>query len=168
MYKLKKDSNGNVVNYKARLVAKGYVEWKEVDFKEVFASVAKLDTVSVILALAANRDWEVHHMNVKSPFLNFFLEEEVYVTQPKGFSVKNKEQLVYKLLKALYGLRQELRVWNTQLDKSLRYLRFKRCSQKQAVYTRGEKQDVVIIGIYVDDLTVTGKSTEEIKSIKKQ
>ena len=72
----------------------------------MFAPVARIDTVKMILAMAANRGWEVHHLDVKTAFLNGELEEEVYVVQPEGYVVKGKEQHVYKLSKALYGLKQ--------------------------------------------------------------
>ena len=65
-----------------------------------------MDTVRVILALAANYGWQVHHLDVKSAFLHGVLEVEVYVTQPEGYEVKGKEQYVLRLSKALYGLRQ--------------------------------------------------------------
>nr|GEU95199.1 reverse transcriptase [Tanacetum cinerariifolium] len=84
VYKVKKDNMGNVVKYKARLVTKGYVQKQKVDYDEVFAPVARLDTIRVILALAAQHGWSVHHLDVKSAFLNRDLEEEVYVTQPEG------------------------------------------------------------------------------------
>ena len=79
VFKLKKNSAGEVIKHKARLVAKGYVQQEGIDFDEVFAPVARLDTVRVILALAANQGWQVHHLDVKSAFLNSELEEEVYV-----------------------------------------------------------------------------------------
>jgi len=91
VYKLKRNSDGEVVKHKARLVAKGYVQKQGVDFEEVFASVARLDTIRLILALAANRGWQVHHLDVKSAFLNGELEEEVYVAQPEGYVEKGKE-----------------------------------------------------------------------------
>ena len=62
VFKLKKDPNGEVVKHKARLVAKGYVQRQGIDFEEVFAPVARLDTIRVILAFAANQSWEVHHL----------------------------------------------------------------------------------------------------------
>ena len=108
-------------------MAKGYVQKQGIDFEEVFAPVARLDTVRLILAVAANRGWEVHHLDVKSAFLNGELEEEVYVSQPEGYTVKNKEHLVLRLSKALYGLRQAPRAWNIRLDKSLKNLGFRRC-----------------------------------------
>jgi hypothetical protein len=105
VFKLKKNTTGEVIKHKAHLVAKGYVQRQGVDFDEVFAPVAWLDTVRAILAVAANRRWEVHHLDVKSAFLNGDLEEEVFVYQSEGFVKQGKEHLVYKLSKALYGLR---------------------------------------------------------------
>ena len=70
VFKVKKDEHGAIVKHKARLVAKGYVQREGVDFEEVFAPVARLESVRLILAVAAHRGWEVHHMDVKSAFLN--------------------------------------------------------------------------------------------------
>lgn len=106
VYKLRKDSEGNVVKHKARLVAKRYVQRKEIDYSEVFTPVPRLKTIRLLLALSAKEDWEVHHLDVKSAFLNGELLEEVDVMQPEGFKNKGHEQKVYKLLKALYGLCQ--------------------------------------------------------------
>jgi hypothetical protein len=79
VFKLKKDSNGDVVKWKARVVAKGYVQRQGVDFDEVFAPVARMESVCVMIALAAHHGWPVHHMDVKEAFLNGELLEEVYV-----------------------------------------------------------------------------------------
>ena len=79
VFKVKKDPNGNIVKYIARLVAKGYAQQHGVDFDEVFAPVARIETVRVLLALAAQDGWQVHHMDVKSAFLNGDLSETVYV-----------------------------------------------------------------------------------------
>ena len=105
VFKLKKDASGAVVKHKARLVMKGYVRQPGVDFDEVFAPVAQLESVRLLLAIAAHRGWEVHHMDVKSAFLNGDLTEEVYVIQPPGFELRDERHKVYKLHKALYGLR---------------------------------------------------------------
>jgi hypothetical protein len=105
VFKVKKDPEGNVVKHKARLVAKGYAQRQGVDFEEVFAPVARIEIVRVLLALAAQSGWEVHHMDVKSAFLNGDLTETVFVQQPPGFNVGNKGK-VLKLKKALYGLKQ--------------------------------------------------------------
>jgi hypothetical protein len=165
---MKRNSDGEVVKYKVRLVAKGYVQKFGIDFEEVFAPVARLDTVRLLLAFAANLGWKVHHLDVKSAFLHGDLEEEVYVPQPEGFVVRGKEQYVFRLSKALYGLKQAPRAWNVKLDKSLKKLGFSRCKSEQAVYTRGIGLDAVILGVYVDDLIVTRGNPSKIKSFKEE
>lgn len=156
VFKLKRNTRGEVVQHKARLVAKGYVQKAGVDFEEVFAPVARMETVRLILALAAQMGWQVHQMDVKSAFLNGEIEEEVFVKQPNGFIVKNHEEKVLKLRKALYGLRQAPRAWNIKLDNSLLSFGFKRCTQEHAVYTKTCGIDRLIVGVYVDDLVITG------------
>lgn len=85
VFKTKRAAEGKIIRYKARLVAKGYVQELGIDFDEVFAPVARIETVRLILALAAYHGWQVHHLDVKSAFLHGDLKEEVYVTQPEGF-----------------------------------------------------------------------------------
>jgi hypothetical protein len=104
VYKLKRNPSGDIVKHKARLVAKGYVQWQGIDFEDVFALVARLESVRLLIALAAQFAWKIHQMDVKSAFLNGDLAEEVYVSQPPGFEVKGQSNKVYKLKKALYGL----------------------------------------------------------------
>ena len=106
MYKIKRTINGEVDRYKARLVAKGYKQKYGIDYEEVFALVARLDTVRLLISLAAHHMWNIYHLDVKSAFLNGVLEEEVYVQQPESFLVKRQEDKVYHLKKALYGLKQ--------------------------------------------------------------
>jgi hypothetical protein len=162
VFKLKKNVEGEVVKYKARLVAKGYVQKQGIDYEEVFAPVARLETVRLILAMAANRGWEVHHLDVKTAFLNGELMEDVYVSQPLGFEKKGQEKMVLNLKKALYGLKQAPRAWNVKLK-----LGFKKCVTEPAVYTRGGLSELVL-GVYVDDLIVSGGDLGEIEVIKKQ
>jgi hypothetical protein len=166
-FKLKRNSEGEIVKHKARLVAKGYVQKHGIDFEEVFATVARLDTIGLLLAFAANNGWKVHHLDVKSAFLHGELEEEVYVSQPEGYKVKGREQEVFRLSKALYGLKQAPRAWNITLDKSLNMLGFRKCLSEQAD-TRGTGDKALILGVYVDDLIVTGGNPEEIKLFKRQ
>jgi hypothetical protein len=164
VFKLKKDPCGKVLKHKARLVAKGYVQRQGVDFEEVFAPVARLDSIRLLIALAAHESWEIHHMDVKTAFLNGDLKEEVYVAQPPGFHIEGKEQKVLKLHKALYGLKQAPRAWNEKLDKTLVDLGFEKCPLEPAMYKRSK----LIVGVYVDDLIITGPSTTEIGKFKEQ
>jgi hypothetical protein len=97
VFKQKHEEHGEVLKYKARLVAKGYVQRQGIDFDEVFTPVARMESVSVILILATHLNWSVHHMVVKSTFLNGDLGEEVYRSQLLGFIKKGQEQKVYKL-----------------------------------------------------------------------
>ena len=106
VFKVKKDAAGNVVKHKARLVAKGYAQKQGVDYDEVYTLVARIETVRILLALAAHGDWEVHHMDVRSAFLNGDLQEQVFVHQPPGFSDATHARKVLKLNRALYGLKR--------------------------------------------------------------
>ncbi|KAJ9552465.1 hypothetical protein OSB04_016510 [Centaurea solstitialis] len=115
---------GKIIKYKARLVAKGYVQEHGINYDEVFALLARMETVRLILALAAYHGWKVRHLDVKSTFLHRELKEEVYVTQPEGFIKPGNENKVYRLVKALYGLKQAPRAWNMKgwnLNKAIRY-----------------------------------------------
>nr|GEU93856.1 zinc finger, CCHC-type [Tanacetum cinerariifolium] len=151
----KKDANGNIIKNKARLVAKGYIQEHGKDFEEVFAPVARMETIRLLLAIAANNKQEVHHLDVKSAFLHEELKEEVYVTQPKGFMKREDNGKVYRLIKALYGLRQAPRVWNIKLDNTLKSLDLKKCAPEQATYTKTSRDSTLLIGVYVDDLIIT-------------
>jgi hypothetical protein len=82
------------MKHKARLAAKGYVQRQGMDFEEVFASVARMELVRVMLAVAAHHGWTVHHMDVKSTFLNGDLAEKVYVHQPPRFVAEGREKKV--------------------------------------------------------------------------
>ena len=124
VFKVKRDELGNIIRHKARLVAKGYVQRAGVDFDEVFAPVARMESIRTLLALAAHEGWKVHHMDVKSAFLNGDLREEVYVSHPPGFIVGNDDVKVLHLRKALYGLCQAPRAWNAKLDESMILLSF--------------------------------------------
>ncbi|GJR29538.1 ribonuclease H-like domain, reverse transcriptase, RNA-dependent DNA polymerase [Tanacetum coccineum] len=167
-FKTKRDAKGNIIKYKARLVAKGYVQDQGIDFYKVFALVAQIETVRLILALAAYHGWQVHHLDVKLAFLHGDLKEEVYVTQPEGFVQQGNSGKVYKLTKALYGLRQAPRAWNVKLDQTLKLLNFKKCNLEQAVYTKRSKTSTLIVGVYVDDLIITGTPRKEIDAFKSQ
>lgn len=168
VYKLKKDAQGVVVKHKARLVAKGYVQRAGVDFDEVFAPVARLDSVRLLLALAAQEGWMAHHMDVKSAFLNGELVEEVYVGQPPGFEVVGEENKVYRLDKALYGLRQAPRAWNTKLDTTLKKIGFRQSPLEHGLYARGDGGRRLLVGVYVDDLVIVGGDSIMIDKFKRQ
>lgn len=166
VFKIKRDEQGAIVKHKARLVAKGYVQKPGIDYEEAFAPVARMESVRVLLAVAAQEGWLVHHMDVKSAFLNGDLVEEVYVQQPPGFVAAGHQNKALHLKKALYGLRQAPRAWNQKLDASLCELGFNRCTSEHGMYTRGKGQSRVVVGVYVDDLIITGAKAGGIEAFK--
>ncbi|GJX29806.1 ribonuclease H-like domain, reverse transcriptase, RNA-dependent DNA polymerase [Tanacetum coccineum] len=127
-----------------------------------------METIRLLLAIAANKKWEVHHLDVKYAFLHGELKEEEYVTQPEGFTKKGNDRKVYRLIKALYGLRQAPRAWNIKLDNTLKSLDFKKCALEQAIYTKASKDSLLLVGVYVDDLIITGTPKKEIDKFKAQ
>jgi hypothetical protein len=110
--------------------------------------------------------WEVHHLDVKSAFLNGELAEEVYVRQPPGFVRNGEESKVLRLKMALYGLRQAPRAWYAKLDGSLATLGFVKCASEHAVYTRIKDGARLLLGVYVDDMIVTGTTAAAITAFK--
>ena len=128
VFKNKMNEDGQVVRNKARLVCKGYAQVEGVDYEETFAPVARLEAIRMFLAFASHKKLKVYQMDVKSTFLNGYLEEEVYIEKPNGFQLINKGYYVCKLKKALYGLKQAPRAWYERLNSYLQLQNFKRGS----------------------------------------
>ncbi|CAA0822344.1 cysteine-rich RLK (RECEPTOR-like protein kinase) 8 [Striga hermonthica] len=168
VYKVKRDECGAIVKHKARLVARGFVQREGIDFEEVFAPVARMESVRLLLAMAAAKNWRIHHLDVKSAFLNGELAETVYVKQAPGFVVKGEEHKVLRLRKALYGLRQAPRAWNAKLDATLVTLGFTRCATEHALYTRRRGKEELVVGVYVDDFIITGAREGDINGFKRE
>jgi hypothetical protein len=124
VYRIKYNQHGEIDKYKARLVAKGFAQHEGVDYEESFSSAAKWNTIQLTLALATQKGWKVHQMDVKSDFLNGDLQEDVYMQQPPGFEIEGQEHKVCKLIKDFYGLKQVLRAWYTKMDEYLRKVGF--------------------------------------------
>ena len=109
MFKTKRNAKGQVERYKARLVAKGYNQREGIDFKETFSLVSSKDSLRIIIVIVAHFDLELHQMDVKTTFLNGYLVEDVYMSQPTGFEEVGKEHMVCKLQKSIYDLNQASR-----------------------------------------------------------
>lgn len=168
VYRTKLNPDGSVNKHKARLVVKGYAQMFGVDFSETFAPVARLDTIRLLLALAAQNDWIVHQLDVKSAFLNGYLEEEIFVEQPEGFVLQGQEDKVYRLKKALYGLKQAPRSWYSRIDTHLESLGFVKSLSESTLYVKKVDEDILVLSLYVDDLFVTGSSKKMIDKFKKE
>lgn len=167
VYKVKRNPSGKIIKHKARLVAKGFLQKEGVDYGEIFAPVARIETVRFVVAIASFKGWSMHQLDVKSAFLNGPLEEEVYVEQPPGFKISGHESKVYKLRKALYGLKQAPRAWNKKIDSVLTQIGFVKCISEHGVYVKGETEsDLIILCLYVDDLLITGSNKSVINEVK--
>ncbi|RVW21330.1 Retrovirus-related Pol polyprotein from transposon RE1 [Vitis vinifera] len=166
VYRTKLNADGSVNKYKARLVVKGYSQVFGVDFSETFAPVARLDTIRMLLALTAQKGWKTYQLDVKSAFLNGYLQEEIYVEQPEGFQVKGQEEKVYLLKKALYGLKQAPRAWYSRIDEHLQSLGFVKSPSEATLYVKGTDANLIVVSVYVDDLLVTGSNEKLVKEFK--
>jgi len=152
VYKVKRDSKGNIERYKARLVAKDFTQREGIDYNETFSPVSSKDSVRIIMALVAHFDLELHQMGVKATFLNGDLEERVYMAQPKGFVVTGKERMGCRLKKSIYGLKQASRQWYLKFDKTIRKFGFKENVEDNCVYAKFKNGKYIFLVLYVDDI----------------
>jgi hypothetical protein len=127
-----------------------------------------MESVRLLLAMAAVKDWRVHHLDIKSAFLNGELAETVFVKQAPGFAVKGAKHKVLKLRKVLFGLRQAPRAWNAKLDATLGELGFTQCATEHVLYTQRREKEELIVGVYVDDLIVIGARAADIDNFKRE
>ncbi|GKC88217.1 retrovirus-related pol polyprotein from transposon TNT 1-94 [Tanacetum coccineum] len=155
VFRNKLDKNGIVSRNKARLVAQGYNQQEGIDYDETYASVARLESIRILLANACALDFKLFQMDVKSAFLNgfmTFINEEVYVAQPPGFIDFEKSDHVYKLKKALYGLKQAPKAWYDRLKPFLIKHEYKIGMVNNILFTKKKSSNLIIVQIYVDDI----------------
>ncbi|KAG8498115.1 hypothetical protein CXB51_006865 [Gossypium anomalum] len=155
--------------YKARLVVKGYSQIPLVDFIDVFSPVVKHSSIRALLGIMAIHDLELEQLDVKTAFLHGELEEDIYMQQPEGFTVLEKEDYVCLLKKSLYGLKQSPRQWYKRFDSFMTSHDFKRSSFDSCVYFKKNSDgSFVYLLIYVDDMLVAAKDKGEIRKVKAQ
>ena len=168
IFTVKYKADGNVDRYKARLVAKGFTQSYGIDYQENFAPVAKLNTVRVLLSLAANLDWSLHQLDVKNAFLNGDLEEEVYMDIPAGLETTSNFNKVCRLRKSLYGLKQSLRAWFERFTKVVKGYGFVQCQSDHTLFVKHFLEGkLAILIVYVDDIILTGNHEGKIDLLKK-
>ena len=165
VFRKKFNEEGAVERYKARIVAQGYSQKPGLDYDETFCPVVRFESLRMLIALSVQNDLTMHQMDITSAFLNGDLKEEVYMRQPEGFVVKGKEHLVCKLNRSLYGLKQSPRCWNSVLNERLIEMGFKQSSSDPCIYIASEGEEF-LIGVYVDDMILAGKSDERMKMVK--
>ncbi|GJR27786.1 putative ribonuclease H-like domain-containing protein [Tanacetum coccineum] len=150
--KNKRDARGIVVRNKARLVAQGHRQEEGIDYDEVFAPVARIEAIRLFLAFASYMGFMVYQMDVKSAFLYGKIDEEVYVTQPKGFEDPFYPKHVYRVVKALYGLHQAPRAWYARLSTFLLKHNYRRGTIDKTLFIKKNSRDIILVQVYVDDI----------------
>lgn len=147
------------------MVVKRFTQKYGMDYKETFAPVAKLNTIRILLSVAANLDWPLQQLDIKNAFLNGDLQEEVYMDLPPGFDESGNNQ-VCRLIKSLYGLKQSPRAWFERFSRVLKTEGYIQGQSDDTMFFkhRGGKKTILIV--YVDDIVLTGDDLEEISRIK--
>ncbi|KAK2382949.1 putative mitochondrial protein [Trifolium repens] len=164
VFRNKLDENGIIIRNKARLVAQGYNQEEGIDYEETYAPVARLEAIRLLLAYACNMNFKLYQMDVKSAFLNGYINEEVYVKQPPGFENHELPDYVFKLKRALYGLKQAPRAWYDRLSKFLIKNGYSRGKVDTTLFIKRKGKDVLLVQIYVDDIIFGSTNPSLVKS----
>lgn len=159
VFKIKKDTSGQITKYKARLVAKGFTQVAGVDYGETFSPVARLSSVRLLIAVAVQNNLQVEHLDVETAFLNGDLEEEIYMEQPEGFSTDPKGK-VCLLKKSLYGLKQAPRQWNKKVCEAMKTLSLTQATTEHCLYYKREGNDFLVVAVFVDDFFILGNNAK--------
>ncbi|KAH9662850.1 hypothetical protein KPL70_019489 [Citrus sinensis] len=161
--------NQTTPRYKARLVAKGFTQKEGIDYNEVFSPVVKHTSIRILLALVAEYELELAQLDIKTAFLHGDLEEKIYMIQPCGFRVAEKENHVCMLIKSLYGLKQSPRQWYKRFDQFIQGQKFTRSEHDHCVcFRRLPDGAFIYLLLYVDDMLIASKNRDEIERLKKQ
>ena len=167
IFKIKTKADGSIDKYKARLVARGFTQIQGVDYIETFSPTVKLNSIKVLLALAAQFDLKIHQLDVKTAFLYGFIKEDIYMSIPKGLSPPPNTNLVCKLNKSLYGLKQSSRAWYQRLDQYLLLHHYQWLELDANIYLKKEADNgFIIITVYVDDCIIISNHVALIQQVK--
>ncbi|UYV82907.1 hypothetical protein LAZ67_22001343, partial [Cordylochernes scorpioides] len=156
-YKQKLNSKGEIERYKARLVAKGFNQKFGRDYEETFAPIVKHSTIRAFLAASVYKGMQVIHLDVKTAFLHGDLDKELYMELPEGLHTKQTNE-VCKLKKAIYGLKQAGRSWNTKIASTLIKNNFKQSIVDPCLFTKNEENHSIYLILYVDDMLLASDS----------
>ena len=155
IFKEKLSANGNINLWCVQLVAGGHRQTYGVNYKEMFATAAKMLSICVVLGNSTQQDWEIHQVDVKSAYLNAPLKEEVYMVPPAGLLTPGEEGFICKLKKVLYGLKQAGCKWQKILTVvMMNDLGFKCSAVNHSVYLRQSRNEHMIIMVVTDDMVV--------------
>ena len=159
VYRTKHNADGSIERYKARVVALGNFQRPGLDYFETFASTLRSSTIRIVLALAAIEDMELRSVDISYAFTNSDIDVEIYMRQPQGFRQGGKN-MVCKLNKSLYGLRQSPRLWGETLAKVLSGMGFNKTYSDSSLFILDRDNIKIIVPVFVDDITLASKSKE--------
>nr|GEX05033.1 retrotransposon protein, putative, Ty1-copia subclass [Tanacetum cinerariifolium] len=166
LFKKKTDMDGNVHIYKARLVTKGYTQTPWIDYEETFSRVADIRAIRILIAIVAYYDYEIWQMDVKTAFLNGYLNEEVYMEQPEGFVNLKYPNRVCKLKRSIYGLKQASRQWNKRFYDEIKKFGFTQNCDEPCVYIKASGSNITFLILYVNDILIMGNSIPTLQIVK--
>nr|GEZ65176.1 retrovirus-related Pol polyprotein from transposon TNT 1-94 [Tanacetum cinerariifolium] len=152
LFENKHDEEQTVIQNKSRLVVRGYRQKEGIDFEESFAPVARMEAIRIFLSYVAHKSFSVFQMDVKTVFLHGSLKEDVYVCQPEGFIDADHPRHVYKLKKALYGLKKAPKAWYNELSTFLLQNHFFKGTIDPTLFIRHFHDDILVVQVNVDDI----------------
>ena len=173
VFKVKPKGDGTIDKFKCRLVCKGFTQRYGIDYLETFAPVAKLTSVRLLFALAAQHNMVIRHLDFETAFLNGILEEEIFLQLPQQCAellqtfLPAYDTAPVKLLKSLYGLKQAGRCWNRQLDACFKEMGFDSVKSDPCIYIKKSDGKQTIIGVFVDDCLVISDCGGQIEDLVK-
>nr|GFA12900.1 hypothetical protein [Tanacetum cinerariifolium] len=149
------DEENTIIHNKTHLVVRGYCQEEGIDFEESFTPVARMEAIRIFLAYATHKGFTVYQMDVKTAFLHGLLKKDVYICQLEGFINANHPSHVYKLKKALHGLKQAPRAWYDELSTFLLQNRFSKGIIDPMLFSRRFDDDILVVnqsssGIFIN------------------
>jgi len=170
VFRLKQDEHGNPICFKSRLIAHSFEQIFGQDYVETTSPTLCMESLWLILHLAAVNGWDVQQIDIKTTYCYDELpaNETVYMEQPKGFAETSKEDWVWQLQQGLYGMKQSGCIWNKTMNKTLLSWGFKCLSADSCVYYCKTDAGIIIICIYVDNFIIAGSSSELCEAFKTQ